>query len=53
MCVNTLLKDIEFHRQEMVYLAATTSLSNEEVIRTSVKLDQLLNEYHMIQSKKI
>ncbi|MFC5733971.1 Spo0E family sporulation regulatory protein-aspartic acid phosphatase [Cytobacillus gottheilii] len=51
MCVDALLNDIEFHRREMVHLAATTSLSSEEVIRTSVKLDQLLNEYNMIQSK--
>lgn len=51
MCVQDLLKDIESCRQEMVYLASHSSLSNQEVIRVSTKLDDLLNKYQTLQEK--
>lgn len=52
MCINTLLNDIESQRRKMVHLASATSLSNEEVIKKSIQLDQLLNKYYLVQSKK-
>lgn len=52
MCAETLLKDIEKCRKEMVELAATTSLSNQRVIDTSTKLDRLLNKYYHLSANK-
>lgn len=52
MCAETLLKDIEKCRKEMVELASTTSLSNQHVIETSTKLDHLLNKYYHLLTNK-
>ncbi|MEW8986379.1 aspartyl-phosphate phosphatase Spo0E family protein [Mesobacillus jeotgali] len=52
MCADTLLKDIENCRKEMVELAAKTSLSNQRVVDISTKLDHLLNKYYHLTSKK-
>ncbi|MGV2942314.1 aspartyl-phosphate phosphatase Spo0E family protein [Mesobacillus sp. LC4] len=52
MCANTLLKDIENCRKEMVELASKTSLSNQGVVDMSIKLDHLLNKYDHLTSKK-
>ncbi|WP_232311290.1 aspartyl-phosphate phosphatase Spo0E family protein [Robertmurraya korlensis] len=41
----SLLKDIEAHRNEMVTQATHSSLSNDKVIKLSKKLDNLLNKY--------
>lgn len=51
MCAETLLKDIENCRKEMVELAAKTSLSNQRVVDISTKLDHLLNKYYHLSSK--
>ncbi|MFE8704218.1 Spo0E family sporulation regulatory protein-aspartic acid phosphatase [Cytobacillus sp. FJAT-54145] len=52
MSVKDLLKEIEYCRNEMVYLASQSSLSNENVIAVSTKLDDLLNKYDDITTKK-
>ncbi|MDQ0415766.1 MULTISPECIES: aspartyl-phosphate phosphatase Spo0E family protein [Mesobacillus] len=52
MGAETLLKDIENCRNEMVDLAAKTSLSNQRVVDISTKLDHLLNKYYHVSSKK-
>jgi hypothetical protein len=52
VCADTLLKDIEICRKEMVELAAKTSLSNQRVVDISAKLDHLLNKYYHLTSKK-
>lgn len=52
MGAETLLKDIENCRIEMVDLAAKTSLSNQRVVDISTKLDHLLNKYYHVSSKK-
>lgn len=52
MCSESLLKDIEKCRKEMVELASSTSLSNQRVIDTSTKLDHLLNKYYHLLSNK-
>lgn len=44
MCKN-ILDEIEICREKMVKLTATLSLSSEEVIAQSTKLDYLLNKY--------
>ncbi|PLR95498.1 aspartyl-phosphate phosphatase Spo0E family protein [Bacillus sp. T33-2] len=51
MCRNSLLRDIENCRKQMVELASLTSLSNEQVLKASTKLDHLLNRYHGLSSK--
>lgn len=48
-----LLKDIEDHREEMVYLANLTSFSHPKVIDISIKLDELLNKYENLLRTKI
>lgn len=45
MCEQKLLKDIEEHREKMIYLATRTSFSHPKVIDLSAKLDELLNKY--------
>jgi hypothetical protein len=45
-----LIEEIEMCRNEMVRLASKTSLLNQEVITTSKKLDQLLNQFHCLNS---
>ncbi|MEY8738131.1 aspartyl-phosphate phosphatase Spo0E family protein [Bacillales bacterium AN1005] len=45
MCEQKLLKDIEEHREKMIYLANLTSFSHPKVIDISAKLDELLNKY--------
>ena len=52
MYAETLLKDIEQCRKEMVELAARTSLSNQRVVDISIKLDLLLNKYYNLSSNK-
>lgn len=46
-----LLKDIEEHREMMIYLANTTSFSHPKVVDISTKLDLLLNKYEKICSE--
>ena len=48
---HTLLKEIEFFRKKMVTLASSVPLTDIEVVKTSVKLDKLLNEYNTLQQK--
>lgn len=50
--MNTLLKDIERCRKEMVQLATRVSLSDDQVIEISAKLDHLLNIYNRVVSNK-
>ncbi|WP_226585677.1 aspartyl-phosphate phosphatase Spo0E family protein [Halobacillus litoralis] len=50
--VTSLTKEIEACRVEMSRLARLHKLSSPEVVRISVKLDHLLNEYDKIQYKK-
>ena len=45
-----LLKDIEEHREMMIYWANSTSFSHPKVIDISTKLDYLLNKYEQITS---
>ena len=40
-----LLEEIEKYRQEMIQLSKTHGLTSEDVVRSSQKLDELLNEY--------
>lgn len=47
-----LLEEIETQRNDMVRLAAETSLSNYKVIEASKKLDCLLNNYHLLLINK-
>jgi hypothetical protein len=44
-----LLREIETCRQEMICLASETSYANSQVIEISVKLDSLLNKYHLLR----
>ncbi|MED5100926.1 aspartyl-phosphate phosphatase Spo0E family protein [Niallia circulans] len=48
-----LLKDIEEHREMMIYLANNTSFSHPKVVDLSTKLelDLLLNKYEKICSE--
>ncbi|GEN54947.1 aspartyl-phosphate phosphatase Spo0E family protein [Halobacillus faecis] len=50
--VTALKKEIEACRVEMIRLASLHKLSSPEVVRVSVKLDHLLNEYDEITHKK-
>jgi stage 0 sporulation regulatory protein len=52
MSINSLLKDIEKCRSEMVQLASSSSMSNQKVIEASTKLDKLLNVYYRLSSKR-
>lgn len=52
MTINSLLKDIEKCRSEMVQLASSSSMSSQKVIDASTKLDQLLNVYYKVSSKR-
>jgi len=52
MCKQTLLKTIEDYREELLYLASHSSLSNERVIEISQKLDNLLNKYEHLNRNK-
>lgn len=52
MCAETLLKDIENCRKEMIDLAAKTSLSNQRVVDISTRLDHLLNKYYDLNGNK-
>jgi hypothetical protein len=52
MCAETLLKDIEKCRKEMIELAAKTSLSNQRVVDISTRLDHLLNKYYHLNANK-
>ncbi|MFD2630454.1 Spo0E family sporulation regulatory protein-aspartic acid phosphatase [Oceanobacillus kapialis] len=45
MSNSTLLQKIEQCREEMLSLSRSHSLTSEAVITSSVKLDQLMNEY--------
>ncbi|WP_156960055.1 aspartyl-phosphate phosphatase Spo0E family protein [Oceanobacillus manasiensis] len=45
MCNSTLLQKIEQCREEMLNLSRFHSLTSEAVVTSSVKLDQLINEY--------
>ncbi|UOR10568.1 aspartyl-phosphate phosphatase Spo0E family protein [Halobacillus amylolyticus] len=48
-----LLEEIEACRKEMSRLACENSLTSESVIRISVKLDCLLNEFENIKQKQL
>lgn len=52
MYTNDLLREIEDCRSDMVHLATATSLSNQQVVETSIKLDHLLNKYYTLKVKK-
>ncbi|WP_010652200.1 aspartyl-phosphate phosphatase Spo0E family protein [Oceanobacillus massiliensis] len=41
----TLIEKIEECREEMISLSCTNDLTSEAVIASSVKLDELINEY--------
>lgn len=43
-------KDIENCREEMVRMASETSFANSLVIETSMRLDSLLNKYHLLKN---
>lgn len=43
-----LLREIELCRKKMVTLASSVPLTDIEVVKTSVKLDKLLNEYNTL-----
>lgn len=45
MSVQDLLREIEICRNEMISLTAQHSLSNQQVVDASTKLDVLLNKY--------
>ncbi|TYR78128.1 aspartyl-phosphate phosphatase Spo0E family protein [Priestia megaterium] len=44
-CKDGLLTQIEEYRNYMITLANETSLSSSQVLKASIKLDGLLNEY--------
>lgn len=50
--VTALTKEIEACRVEMNRLASIHKLSSPEVVRVSVRLDRLLNEYEDLKYKK-
>ncbi|MBN8237385.1 aspartyl-phosphate phosphatase Spo0E family protein [Halobacillus kuroshimensis] len=50
--VTSLTEEIEACRLEMSRLARLHHLTSPEVVKVSVKLDQLLNEYDEVQHKK-
>ncbi|MGP4062847.1 aspartyl-phosphate phosphatase Spo0E family protein [Halobacillus litoralis] len=50
--VTSLTKEIEACRLEMTRLARLHKLSSPEVVRISVKLDHLLNEYDDLKQEK-
>ena len=45
MSINTLIEKIEACREEMIALSYTYDLTSDAVISSSMKLDQLINEY--------
>ncbi|WP_139070041.1 aspartyl-phosphate phosphatase Spo0E family protein [Bacillus sp. FJAT-27225] len=47
-----LAQDIETSRNEMVQLASNTSLTDRDVVEASIKLDSLLNTYHLLITKR-
>jgi Spo0E like sporulation regulatory protein len=47
-----LAQDIEMSRKEMVKLASNTPLTDQNVVEASAKLDNLLNTYHLMITKK-
>ncbi|MFD2923427.1 aspartyl-phosphate phosphatase Spo0E family protein [Halobacillus naozhouensis] len=49
----TLLEEIEFCRKEMSRLADENALTSAEVVRISVKLDHLLNEFETLKQKQL
>ncbi|WP_079525223.1 aspartyl-phosphate phosphatase Spo0E family protein [Halobacillus hunanensis] len=48
-----LLEEIEVCRKEMSRLAHENALTSEEVVRISVKLDRLLNEFETLKQKQL
>lgn len=50
--LSALTKEIEACRVEMTRLASLHQLSSPEVVRISVRLDHLLNEYDELKYKK-
>lgn len=50
--LTALTEEIEACRGEMTRLASLHKLSSPEVVRVSVKLDRLLNEYEALNYKK-
>ncbi|MGE6256294.1 Spo0E family sporulation regulatory protein-aspartic acid phosphatase [Heyndrickxia sporothermodurans] len=47
-----LARKIEDCRKEMISLALDHSLTDEQVVSTSIRLDQLLNEYSLLKIDK-
>jgi hypothetical protein len=43
--------NIEKNRKEMIELALKSSFNNEQVIKASDKLDQLLNQYESLKKE--
>ena len=50
--LNGLLVEIENVRQEMVCFAADTSLRNQQVLESSIRLDSLINKYFSLTGKR-
>ncbi|ELK46928.1 aspartyl-phosphate phosphatase Spo0E family protein [Halobacillus sp. ACCC02827] len=50
--LTALTEEIEACRLEMTRLARSHQLSSPEVVRVSVQLDHLLNEYELLHNKK-
>jgi hypothetical protein len=50
--LNTLLRDIERCRMEMVHLASHSSLSDHQVLEVSTQLDALLNKFNFLVSSR-
>lgn len=42
---SNLMKKIEEHRKEMIALSQSQSLTSEQIVASSMKLDQLIMEY--------
>jgi hypothetical protein len=50
--LNGLLEEIENVRHEMVRSAADTSLRNQHVLETSIRLDSLINKYFSLTGRR-
>lgn len=50
--MDIMLEEIEYARKRMIKLAYENSLTSEEVINASTKLDKLLNVLNTVQEKQ-
>lgn len=51
MSGQNLLREIELCRKKMITLASSVPLTDTEVVKTSVRLDKLLNEYSTLKQE--